>query len=77
MRVRVVTIFPELFAPFLATSLVGRAIDKGLLDVTVHDLRDYTLDRHRSVDGHADVLDGPRYEAAPGVDRSSTRCGKT
>jgi tRNA (guanine37-N1)-methyltransferase len=45
-----VTIFPELFAPFLATSLVGRAMDKGLLDVSVHDLREFTLDRHRSVD---------------------------
>ncbi|HEX3553884.1 MAG TPA: tRNA (guanosine(37)-N1)-methyltransferase TrmD [Thermoanaerobaculia bacterium] len=50
MRVQVLTIFPELFAPFLATSLVGRAIEKGLLEVRVHDLRDYTEDRHRSVD---------------------------
>jgi tRNA (guanine37-N1)-methyltransferase len=50
MRVEVLTIFPELFGPFLATSLVGRAIEKGLLAVTVHDLRDFTEDRHRSVD---------------------------
>ena len=50
MRVRIVTIFPELFAPFLATSLVGRAVEKGLLDVSVHDLRGFTEDRHRSVD---------------------------
>ncbi len=50
MRVRVVTIFGELFAPFLATSLVGRAVERGLLEVTVHDLRDWTEDRHRSVD---------------------------
>jgi tRNA (guanine37-N1)-methyltransferase len=50
MRVQVLTIFPELFAPFLATSLVGRAIEKGLLEVRVHDLRDFTEDRHRSVD---------------------------
>jgi tRNA (guanine37-N1)-methyltransferase len=50
MRVQVLTIFPELFAPFLATSLVGRAIEKGILDVRVHDLRDFTEDRHRSVD---------------------------
>ncbi|HYU35317.1 MAG TPA: tRNA (guanosine(37)-N1)-methyltransferase TrmD [Thermoanaerobaculia bacterium] len=50
MRVQVLTIFPELFAPFLATSLVGRAIEKGILDVQVHDLRDFTEDRHRSVD---------------------------
>ncbi len=50
MRVQVLTIFPELFAPFLATSLVGRAIEKGLLEVRVHDLRSSTEDRHRSVD---------------------------
>jgi len=50
MRVQVLTIFPELFAPFLATSLVGRAIEKGLLEVRVHDLRGFSEDRHRSVD---------------------------
>jgi len=50
MRVQVLTIFPELFAPFLATSLVGRAIEKGLLEVRVHDLRSFSEDRHRSVD---------------------------
>lgn len=50
MRVQVLTIFPELFAPFLATSLVGKAIEKGLLEVGVHDLRRFTEDRHRSVD---------------------------
>ncbi len=50
MRIRILTIFPELFEPFLSTSLVGRAIDRELLEVVVHDLRDYTEDRHRSVD---------------------------
>ena len=50
MRVHVLTIFPELFGPFLATSLVGRAIEKGLLEVGIHDLRQHSEDRHRSVD---------------------------
>jgi tRNA (guanine37-N1)-methyltransferase len=50
MRVRVLTIFPELFEPFLSASLIGRAREKGLLDVRVFDLRGYTEDRHRSVD---------------------------
>ena len=50
MRVRVLTIFPELFDGFLRTSLIGRGIEAGLLDVTVHDLRDYTADKHGSVD---------------------------
>ncbi|HLX07410.1 MAG TPA: tRNA (guanosine(37)-N1)-methyltransferase TrmD [Thermoanaerobaculia bacterium] len=50
MRVQALTIFPELFGPFLATSLVGRAVARGLLRVEVRDLRDFTEDRHRSVD---------------------------
>lgn len=50
MRVQVLTIFPELFEPFLSTSLIGKAHEKGLLEVKVHDLRDWTEDRHRSVD---------------------------
>ncbi len=50
MRVQVLTIFPELFAPFLATSLIGKAREKGLLDLRVFDLRDYAEGRHRSVD---------------------------
>lgn len=50
MRIRILTIFPELFEPFLSTSLVGRARRRSLLEVEVHDLRDFTEDRHRSVD---------------------------
>jgi tRNA (guanine37-N1)-methyltransferase len=50
VRIQVLTIFPELFRPFLSTSLVGRAVDRGLLQVDVADLRDHTTDRHRSVD---------------------------
>ncbi len=50
MRVDVLTIFPELFEPFLSTSLLGKAREKGLLEVRVHDLRAFSQDRHRSVD---------------------------
>src|SRR4051794_27077976 len=49
MRVDVVTIFPDYLAP-LSLSLAGRARAAGLLDVRVHDLRDWTHDRHRTVD---------------------------
>lgn len=49
MRIDVITIFPEYLAP-LGLSLIGKAQDQGLLDVRVHDLRDYTHDRHRTVD---------------------------
>lgn len=50
MRVQVLTIFPELFETFLRTSLVGRAVERGALEVAVRDLRDFTTDRHHSVD---------------------------
>lgn len=50
MRIQILTIFPELFRPFLATSLVGKAVERGQLEVSVRDLRDFAADRHRSVD---------------------------
>jgi tRNA (guanine37-N1)-methyltransferase len=49
VRLDVVTIFPEYLAA-LDLSLIGRARRDGLLDVRVHDLRDFTHDRHRTVD---------------------------
>ena len=48
-RIDVVTIFPEYLAP-LGLSLVGKARERGLVDIAVHDLRDWTTDRHRTVD---------------------------
>ncbi|MEP6594055.1 MAG: tRNA (guanosine(37)-N1)-methyltransferase TrmD, partial [Acidobacteriota bacterium] len=50
MKIDFVTIFPQMLAGPLAEGVVGRAIDRGLLDVRVHDLRDHALDRHRVVD---------------------------
>ncbi len=49
MRIDVVTIFPDYLAP-LGLSLIGKAREQGRLDVRVHDLRDFTHDRHRTVD---------------------------
>ncbi len=49
MRIDVVTIFPDYLAP-LDLSLVGKARSAELIDVRVHDLRDWTVDRHRTVD---------------------------
>ena len=50
LRVNVVTIFPAFFAGPLSLSILGRARDSGLVDYRVVDLRDYTHDRHRTVD---------------------------
>ena len=50
MKFDIVTIFPRMIAAALAEGVVSRGIAAGVLDVQVHDLRDYTSDRHRSVD---------------------------
>ncbi|WP_280259996.1 tRNA (guanosine(37)-N1)-methyltransferase TrmD [Nocardia abscessus] len=59
MKLDVVTIFPEYLEP-LRTALLGKAIDKGLIALTVHDLRRWTHDVHKSVD------DAP-YGGGPGM----------
>lgn len=59
MRIDVVSIFPGYLEP-LRLSLVGRAIEAGIIDLRVHDLRDWTHDRHRTVD------DTP-YGGGPGM----------
>jgi tRNA (guanine37-N1)-methyltransferase len=59
MRIDVVSIFPAYFDP-LHLSLVGKAIDTGLIELGVHDLREWTHDRHRTVD------DTP-YGGGPGM----------
>jgi len=50
VRIDVFTCLPQLLEPVLSGSLLGKAREAGVLDVRVHDLRDYTTDRHRSVD---------------------------
>jgi tRNA (guanine37-N1)-methyltransferase len=50
MRFDIVTIFPRMVEAGLAEGVVSRGIGRGLLDVAVHDLRDHTSDRHRTVD---------------------------
>jgi tRNA (guanine37-N1)-methyltransferase len=50
VRVDLFTCLPQLLEPVLSESLLGKAREGGVVDVRVHDLRDYTTDRHRSVD---------------------------
>ena len=50
MNCDVVTLFPDMVAPVLGNSMLKRAQDKGLLEVKIHNLRDYTLDRHHVAD---------------------------
>ncbi len=50
MNIQILTLFPELFSSFLATSIIKRAQEKGALSVEVHNLRDWTSDTHHTVD---------------------------
>jgi tRNA (guanine37-N1)-methyltransferase len=50
MKFDIVTIFPRMVEAGLAEGVVSRGVERGLLDVAVHDLREFTTDRHRSVD---------------------------
>jgi len=50
MRVDVFTLFPELFTPYLSTSILGRACQAKLLEVDLHNIRDYATDKHQVTD---------------------------
>lgn len=52
MRIDVITVLPEVFEPVLGASIVGRARRSGAMDVVVHDLREWTDDRHRTTDDY-------------------------
>ncbi|MBI9062217.1 MAG: tRNA (guanosine(37)-N1)-methyltransferase TrmD [Marinilabiliaceae bacterium] len=53
MRIDILTLFPEMFNGPLSESIMGRAIDKKLVEIEFHDIRDYTLDKHKKVDDYA------------------------
>jgi tRNA (guanine37-N1)-methyltransferase len=50
VRFDIVTIFPRMVEAGIAEGVISRGLERGLLDVKIHDLRDFTTDRHRSVD---------------------------
>ena len=50
MKIDIITLFPELFETPLRTSLLGKAVANDVLEVRVHDLREYGIGKHRSVD---------------------------
>jgi len=80
MRIDVLTLFPEMFTGPLDVSMVGRARERGLLDLRIHNLRDWTHDRHKTVDdrpfggGPGMVLKAePIFEAVESLAGSDTR----
>jgi len=50
MRIDVITIFPKMFEPILNESIIRRAQNKGKAEISVHNLRDFTLNKHKKVD---------------------------
>jgi tRNA (guanine37-N1)-methyltransferase len=60
MTFTILTLFPELFEGFLKSSILGRALEKGLLAVRLVDIRDFAADRHRICDDYA-------YGGGPGM----------
>ena len=52
MRIDIITVLPELIEGFLGESIIGRARKNGLADIHIHNLRDYTNDKHKKVDDY-------------------------
>ena len=50
MKIHVLTLFPEMFPPVTESSILGRAGEKGILDIDLINIRDYTLDKHKRTD---------------------------
>ncbi|MFO1477846.1 MAG: tRNA (guanosine(37)-N1)-methyltransferase TrmD [Verrucomicrobiota bacterium] len=80
MKIDVLTLFPAMFAGPLDESIIKRAREAGLLDLKIHNLRDYTHDRHRTVDdrpfgGGPGMLLKPEpiFEAVESLAREKTR----
>jgi tRNA (guanine37-N1)-methyltransferase len=80
MKIDVLTLFPAMFAGPLDESIIQRARKKGLLDLKIHNLRDWTHDRHRTVDdkpfgGGPGMLlkPEPLFEAVESLKREGTR----
>jgi tRNA (guanine37-N1)-methyltransferase len=80
MKIDVLTLFPAMFAGPLDESIVKRAREKGLLDLNIHNLRDWTHDRHKTVDdkpfggGPGMLLKvEPLFEAIENLQRETTK----
>ncbi len=60
MRIDILCLFPEMFVSPLNESIIKRAKERGLVDIVIHDIRDYSRDKHRTVDDYP-------YSGGPGM----------
>lgn len=81
MRIDVLTLFPEMITGPLSLSLIGRACEKGLIELRAHNIRDYATDRHHVVDdipygGGAGMIMmvEPLYNAIKSIDPDNKAC---
>lgn len=83
MRFDIVTIFPKIFDSYLNESILGRAQQRKLIDIKIHNLRDFALDKRKSVDdkpyggGAGMVLAAPPILKAVGAIKSKTKNQKS
>ena len=74
MRIDVLTLFPEMFAP-LSESIIGKAREKGLIEINVTDIREFSADKHKKCDDYPFgggagmvMLPQPIFDAVNAVD---------
>ena len=84
MRFDIITIFPKIFDSYLGESLIKRAEKKGIIKISVHDLRNFTADKHKKVDdrpfggGPGMVLQlPPIWKAVSSIKRRASRLKKS
>ena len=65
MRFHILTLFPDMVEQGLHTSIIGRAVEKGLLTIEAVNIRDYTLDKHKKVDILDSRCASEEFAAAP------------
>ena len=80
MNIDVLTLFPEMFEPIVGGSILGRAVDKGILNVTTTDIRDFSHDKHNKADdypfgggGGMVMMADPIFGAMKSVDAGSKK----
>jgi len=81
MKINVLTLFPEMFVAVTKSSILGRAVENEILDVTLTNIRDFTLDKHKRVDdypfggGQGMVMTAdPVFRALENMEAQNKRC---
>ena len=52
MKIEILTLFPEMFEGFLTSSILGRAVEKNLVSIRIHNIRDFAANKHKQADDY-------------------------